>query len=1059
MLHLLVGTARARNGLLSLILIFLIANISLAQFETATVSGQVSDPSGLSVASAEVSLVDIDRGMKISAMTNASGLYRFPSVEPGRYRLEIRAAGFRVINFTGLTINVQDHLEQNFKLTVGSVSESVTVEGAASLVNTESAAVSTVVDRNFAENLPMNGRSFQTLIQLTPGVVLSAGNGYDQGQFNINGQRGYSNYWMVDGVSANVGINGGSVPGGGAAGALQASSAQGGTNSLVSIDALQEFRIQTSSYAPEFGRTPGGQISIVTRSGTNQWHGDAFEYLRNDVLDAADWFAKERKPEERQNDFGGTIGGPILKGRTFFFLSYEGLRLRQPQANELTVPSLSSRQNAGPSTQPFLAGFPLPNGPDIGNGAAIFNDTQSNRSTLDAMSIRVDEKLNARLNLFGRYNYSPSQVTDFIASSVTQVHVKLHTATLGATWLIGTQLLNDFRANYSRTLAYSSAYTDTEGGAIVPPLASLFPPSFALQNSSVGFNIFSLSAFLSAGFNSQNVQRQINVVDSFSWNRGSHSLKFGVDFRRLTPSTSNGAYTQGNSFADVGSAEIGLMCCFFANRSIDAYFLFKNLGMYAQDTWRASRRLTLTYGLRWDVDFAPSTTAPPQLPAISNCCNLATIALAPDATPVFRTTYGNVAPRLGLIYQFSSRHNWETVLRGGFGIFYDLATQEAAQSANHDFYPFGSIIFTSGTFPIVPGQSVPPVPDPTQLSSEALFAFDPNLKLPYTLEWNTSVQQAVGSGRSLSVSYIGAAGKRLTQTEYGPANANIADVALLSNFGTSQYDALQSQFEQHISHGLQFLLSHTWAHSIDTASASSFGTASNYFSEQFGLNSNRGPSDFDIRNTLTAALTYDLPIPKSNRLAQSVLGNWSLQTIVETRSALPLNVDDQLLVYLTSPGHPFADVRPEVRPGIPLYLYGPQYPGGKAVNNTPNQAGPGCIGPFCPPPTDPNTGVLLRQGNLGRNALRSFGATQWDFAVHRDFPIREAVKLQFRTEFFNILNHPNFGPPIGDISNSLFGVSTHTLASFLSNQGNGALSQIYQIGGPRSIQLALKLVF
>jgi hypothetical protein len=254
-----------KKSLFLWLLFSLVASFTWAQSETATVSGQVVDPSGLNITGAQVRLVDIDRDTTTGTATNNSGLYTFPSVRPGRYRMEVTAAGFKVVNVTGITVNVQDHLEQNFKLVVGSISESITVEGGSPMVDTESATVSTVVDRNFAENLPMNGRSFQTLIQLTPGVVLTPASDQDGGQFSINGQRAASNYWMVDGVSANIGTTANDSHGNGFAGALGAFSAQGGTNGLVSVDALQEFRIQTSTYAPEFGRTPGGQISIVTR--------------------------------------------------------------------------------------------------------------------------------------------------------------------------------------------------------------------------------------------------------------------------------------------------------------------------------------------------------------------------------------------------------------------------------------------------------------------------------------------------------------------------------------------------------------------------------------------------------------------------------------------------------------------------------------------------------------------------------------------------------------------------------------------------------------------------
>ena len=234
------------------------------------------------------------------------------------------------------------------------------------MINTTDGSVSTVVDQTFVKNMPLNGRSFQTLINLSPGVVAIPSNPENGGQFSVNGQRGSSNYWMVDGVSANVGIGvttSGSGTGNGLGGALGSFSVLGGTNSLVSVDSMEEFRIQTSTYAPEFGRTPGGQISIVTRSGTNQFHGTIFDYFRNDILDANNWFNTSITPplpkaKERQNDFGGTVGGPILKNRTFFFFSYEGLRLRLPQTALATVPDIAARQSAVPVMQPFLNAFP-----------------------------------------------------------------------------------------------------------------------------------------------------------------------------------------------------------------------------------------------------------------------------------------------------------------------------------------------------------------------------------------------------------------------------------------------------------------------------------------------------------------------------------------------------------------------------------------------------------------------------------------------------------------------------------------------------------------------------
>jgi hypothetical protein len=1094
MLHPFAGLVRKCS--LSLVIFSLVANFTWAQSETATVSGQVVDPSGLNVTGAQVKLVDIDRGTGTSVATSTAGLYTFPSVRPGRYRMEIMAAGFKVVNVTGVTVNVQDHLEQNFKLVVGSVSESITVEGVESLVDTESATVSTVVDRNFAENLPLNGRSFQTLIQLTPGVVLTTSSSSSDGQFSVNGQRADSNYWMVDGVSANIGVS--SSPGAGAADTLSGSlggfSAQGGTNSLVSVDAIQEFRIQTSTFAPEFGRTPGGQISIVTRSGTNQWHGTAFDYFRNDVLDANDWFNGGTnnpplpKAEERQNDFGGIFGGPIIKDRTFFFFSYEGLRLRLPQTALSTVPDLNARQspNAVTAMQPFLNAFPLPNGPEIldsnGNptGTASFNASYSNRSTLDAASLRLDHKINDKLTLFGRYNYAPSELVTrgsnaYALSGLDAIRIGTQTTTIGTTWAPSPSLVNDFRANYSRVGSSQTTSLDTFGGAIpfdgsAVPLPSPYTPGnsqLTLYISGMGNN-----PFIGTGGAMSDLQRIVNLVDSVSLQKSSHALKFGADYRRLTPIVAPPLYVQTAFFFDLAAAQSGQLGDttgeLFLQSQSRVPLILQNLGLFAQDTWKVRPRLTVTYGIRWDVDFTPKTDSGPSLPAVVNFNDLSTLALAPPGTPLFGTRYRDLAPRFGVAYQVSQKAGWERVLRGGWGIFYDLAT---TQLHVIDFlYPFGS---SNGANPIASGQFPLPVssvaPPPISAENPAIYAVDPNLMLPYTQEWNVAFEQSLGAVQSLSVSYVGAGGRRLLLTEGIVApNPNIVEAVVVGNYGTSDFDALQLQFHRRLSRGLQALASYQWGHSIDTGSTGSGGLVyGDYYSPQLGANANRGPSDFDIRHSASLALTYDVPAPKVGVIATPLVRHWSIDNLFQIRSAPPVDVN-----YID--GYEIANsegtVRPDVVPGESFYLYGAQCAATfQAAEQLP--LGVGCPGgkgfnpaAFVLPPIDPNTGEPVSQGNLGRNALRGFGAWQWDFSVHREFPIHESLRLQFRAELFNVLNHPNFGPPDGVLTDSTFGLSQQTLAQNLnggggSNSGSGGFSPLYQFGGPRSVQFALKLMF
>ena len=523
---------------------------------------------------------------------------------------------------------------------------------------------------------------------------------------------------------------------------------------------MQEFRIQTSTFAPEFGRTPGGQISIVTRSGTNQFHGTAFDYFRNDVLDANDWFNGYTnnpplpKAEERQNDFGGTLGGPILKDRTFFFFSYEGLRLRLPQTALSIVPDLDARQspNAIPAMQPFLNAFPLPNGPEIldqnGNptGTASFNTSYSNRSTLDAASLRLDHKLNDKLTLFGRYNYAPSELvtrggSDYASSMLDTIPIKTQTATVGATWAASPLLVNDFRANYSRVSASQTTSLDNFGGAIPFESSSVpLPSPYSSRDSELGFYIIGLgnNPFLDTGGGMNDQQRIVNLVDSVSLQKSSHALKIGADYRRLTPVVAPPAYTQDAYFFSLAAAQSGQLG--FTNQGIplgevvldsagQVPLILKNFSLFAQDTWRARPRLTVTYGLRWDVDFTPRTSSGPSLPAVVNFNDLSSLALAPPGTPLFSTRFANLAPRLGVAYQISTKPGWERVLRAGWGEFYDLATTQL--QVIPFYYPFGNINNTNpvlgGQFPLPASSAAPPA---ISALNPTILALDPNLKLP-----------------------------------------------------------------------------------------------------------------------------------------------------------------------------------------------------------------------------------------------------------------------------------------------------------------------------------------
>ena len=1025
---------------------------AFAQTETASIRGFVTDPTGALVAGASVRLIDSDRGPATQVATGNDGSYCLTGVRPGHYRMEVEKSGFKTVHLTAIIVNVQDTIEKNFQLRVGPVSETISVEADGLNVNTTDATVSTVVDRRFAEDLPLNGRSFQTLILLTPGVVVTSTAFDDQGQFSVNGQRADGNYFTVDGVSANFGVTGLLEMVQSASGSLPALSAAGGTNSLVSVDAMQEFRVQTSSFAPEFGRTPGGQVAVVTRSGTNDFHGTLFEYFRNGALDANDWFANLNhlaKPDEKQNDFGGVFGGPIYKDKTFFFVSYEGLRLRQPATAETVVPDAASRQQAPAGIQQLLNAYPVANGPELGAGLAQFNSGFTNPSTLDAFSVRVDYLVNSKINLFGRYNYSPSSqdqrspFPQFPALSTTEsLSSSVQTMTLGLTELITPRIINEVRANYSNQRVSTRFSLSNFGGAAPIPDLLVFPSAFSSTNSLFEGLILG-SGELAQGKFGTDEQRQLNFIDNLSLTTGPHQLKFGVDYRWLSPFTSPLLYGQFAEFTGVTAAPGGALSGTAAFADTQAFqgvaLLTHNFSLYGQDAWKITPRLAVTFGLRWDINPPLKGKNSANDPfTVTGLNNPATITLAPRGTPLYQTTYGNVAPRLGIAYQFMGNGNWASVLRAGAGVFYDLG--QGSMGGASSFFPFFAVkVLGAAPFPLSPQNAAPPVITVNPPVSNILVA-NPDLRLPRTYQWNVALEQSMGKSQSLSVTYIGAIGRDLLRaTNLVNVNPNFQFISLTDNSATSDYHALQLKYERRLLHGVQALASYTFSHSMDNASTDAFATLLNTPGSIANPNVDRGNSDFDIRHSFSAGVTYDLPAPGPQPVVKALLGGWSLDGFIFARSAPPVDIVSPVFVAAGTELSP----RPNVNPGVPLVLFGSQFPGGKGFNKAAFSAAP-----------------KGQQGDFGRNVLRGFGAAQADLALQRKFQLTEKLGLRFRAEFFNIFNHPNLGNPNNVLSSPLFGRSTQTLAnSFGSGGPNGGFSPLYQIGGPRSIQLAVKLQF
>ncbi len=1036
-----------------------------AQGATATLSGTLIDQNGAVVPNAKIEIVNPSRGFRRTVTTNHDGTFTVQLLPPGIYTLKAAAMGFAPSEMSDIVLNVNDMIKVNVYLKVGNISQTVEIIDPASM--NESPAVGTVVDRRFVENLPLNGRSFQSLLTTIPGLVATPTNGTDPGQFSVNGQRANTNYFMVDGVGANASASASLITGELVDGSLPALTAFGGTNNLVSVDALEEFKVQSSTYAAEFGRTPGAQISIATRSGTNQFHGTLFDYLRNDVLDANDWFFNANgraKTPLRQNDFGGVIGGPVLlpgfgeggsrlgyngRNRTFFFFSYEGLRLRQPFFLITDVPSLSARQSASPSVRPLLDAFPLPNGPE--NPAAKtaqFSAAFSNPATLNATSIRIDHKIGERFSVFARYNNAPSEVVQHSAgtasiNTLNTVRAATRTLTAGTTFIFTPASNNDLRVNYSRVSGSSFSTIEPFGGAVVPP-DSFFLPSFASrQNATVAVQLLSgRFASLLLGLIANNEQRQFNVVDNFSLIRDAHSLKFGVDYRRLSPILGPRTYAQ-IYLATIDQILAGRVLLAIVNaESAVRHPEFTNLSLYGQDVWRFNNRLTLTYGLRWELNVPPSEKNGNGPRTVTGFDSANTVTLAPAGTPLYRATYNNFAPRFGFSYQLRQKAGRETTVRGGVGIFYDLGSGQAANAFSQGTFPYSSVkqIFFA-QFPLSLSDATP-APINGVPSNSTLLAFDEDFKLPYTVQFNAAVEQSLGMNQSASVSYVAARGRRLIRRETLQALPAFFSIGIIRNTATSDYDSLQLQFQRRLSHHLQALASYTFAKSLDTASKETTAFAS---AARIDPSQDRGPSDFDIRHAFSAAVSYDLPVPNAGSIGNALLHGWSIDSIVRAQTALPVNVLTGVSFFGIS-----SLARPDLIEGVPLYIDDVSAPGGRRINRA----------AFTPAPVVPGTSTPIRQGTLGRNALRGFPFFQTDLTLRRQFDLSERVNLQFRTDFFNIFNHPNFAKPCDSLSEcgADFGRSLNMFGRGLGSGGvNNGFSPLYQMGGPRSIQFSLKL--
>jgi hypothetical protein len=702
------------------------------------------------------------------------------------------------------------------------------------------------------------------------------------------------------------------------------------------------------------------------------------------------------------------------------------------------VPTLASRLAAlGSAVGQLLAAYPLPTGTPRSDGFAESAAAFVNRGSHNTGALRLDFQQTNKLNWGAYYNFTDSLAEErglggFSLNTVGRVFNRSQVTAGRATLSISPRVVADLRLNYSHLNSRSSYQLDDFGGAVPTAAAMLSPPSV--------FDLNGHNATLMSASDAASTQRQFNVVGSISAISGEHQFKFGADYRRTFPIIGLREFEQNTLFDGVSQALSGIAARvnLFA-RTQPQRPSFDSLSTYAQDEWRTTKRLTLNFGLRWELNPAPGMRGN-HLLAVNDATDPARPSFAPVGTRLWATTYGNFAPRVGAAYRLNDAGSF--VIRAGFGVFYD-SSNDAVGEAFAESYP----LLKATTALSVPFNSMRTT-TPALSITAPLSVFDPDLKLPYSLQWNFSVEREVGSNQVISAAYVASANRRLllTSTLVDPSAA-FSLIRLTNNDGRSDYRSLQIQFRRRFSQGLGAMASYTLGKSSDNFSNDSAVRA--LFR---GVDSQleRGPSDFDIRQTLSGFVSYDPRDPFADGVLNHLFHNWSLNSVFSIHSAAPVNV-----VYALPTTYGFEYLRPDVVPGASFYQIDSTVAGNRRIN----------AAAFTIPDS-------VRQGTLGRNALRGFPVAQFDFALRRRFNFTEDLKLIVGIEAANIFNHPNFASPSGaDVSlgtrfapgsfslNPLFGQSfTHAARS-----GSGAVGDTfgsnYYPGGPRSLRLSAQFEF
>ena len=1058
------------------------------------------DPSGAIVQAATITATQIETGLTRTAMTGRQGDYVLIELPIGHYQLEVKARGFQTYLQQGISLDINETATVSVHLKVGAEAQQVQVRADAALVqSTVSSLGETVMEREILD-LPLDGRNFSQLGLLQPGVVpltpglLEAGGPARAGQaYAVDGQRPESNNFMIDGADNVNAVDAGYVL-------------------KPPIDAIAEFRILTHNANAEFGRNTGSTTNIVTRGGTNSFHGAAWEFLRNNAMDASDYFTQSVQPL-KQNQFGATFGGPILKDKTFFFGYYEGFRNHQGETVPATVPSLAERQGNfaqlctsgftnglcndpnpadGQQLYNFLTGAPVPNNqltsidpiannilpffPLPNSGPNGFITTQTLSENNDQFGLRLDHYLSRADTLNFRYMFSAGPTTDPLSPVGANVpgfpvgeDDRAQNFVAQETHVFSSNTIGVARFSYLRNKFLLDEHLNHEspsdlGFEYEPTLASAAGPPFIQVGgyASVGDPITGPR---------NTFQNTFDASGSLSWIHGRHELKFGGGYRRdqinaLQGIASNGffvfstfPYSDGFASFLSGNPVVFLQGGGDFSREIRE----RAFDAYAQDNYRITSNLTLNLGLRYELPF-PATENKNRMNLFVPGAQSQVIPNAPPGLlypgdpgvpagliPTQKTAF---APRVG--FAWDPRGDGKTVVSAAYGIFYEpyytgeggplqdpvsappyLKTQQISFPVNSFANPFYS-----------PDPFGQPFPEPM-----TLLVLSRNLHLPYAQDWNLNIQRSFGADWLFQAAYVGTTGVRLPRfIEGNPAvfvpgldssgnpistenNVNqrrlysgctlalpndcvYSSVGEIASIANSSYNALQTSLRKRFSHGLSFLASYTWSHSIDdvssfniTGSASQPVAGENDLAQNpFDLAAERGPSMFDARNRFVLSYQWSIPfLQHSSSWYGHVLGNWQLNGIFTAMSGTPFTVFDSNDVSLQGQAPEisgFSSNRPNVI-GNP--------------NSGPRTAAEWFnVSAFQKLQPDP-LGRFEVFGDEGRNAVLGPGYVNWDFSALKNIRLTESKDLQFRGELFNVLNHTNFRLPVSDIESPTFG--------------------------------------